>query len=108
MGAVTPMAELVPIKCPVCGAPIDIGATKCKYCETSFYHDVHHNAPDDIDVLYADGTPIAAMYCGKVVSPEIETQLKNGTIKENEVEERFGVTTEQFIEALSDFWRIVY
>lgn len=102
------MTELVPIKCPVCGAPIDRGATKCKYCETSYHHDVHHNTPDDIDVLYADGTPIVAMYRGKVVSPEIETQLKNGTIKENEVEERFGVTTEQFMEALSDFGRIIY
>lgn len=102
------MTELVPIKCPVCGAPIDRGMTKCKYCETSFYHNVHHNAPDDIDVLYADGTPIVAMYRGQVVSPEIETQLKNGTITENEVGKVFGVTTEQFIEALSDFGRMIY
>ena len=102
------MAELVPIKCPVCGAPIDRGMAKCKCCETSFYHNVHHNAPDDIDVLYADGTSIVAMYRGKVVSPEIETQLKNGTMTEKEVEEGFGVTTEQFIKALSDFGRIIY
>ena len=118
---------LIPLKCPVCGGPVDRGLTRCKYCETSFFQPVSKieeksefaNQPSDssllmvpldCNVIYSNNEPYVLEYRGKTF-PDlktiemIETSLRNGNMTPNEARQKLGLSIEEAIEAINNFER---
>ncbi len=51
------------INCPNCGAPIDIHAEKCAYCDTPYVFDDRRGT-----TLYANDKPICSVYESRPLS----------------------------------------
>lgn len=115
---------LIPLKCPVCGAPVDRGAFKCKYCETWYRkspRDVDDQVsnlqsavllPLDCNVVYADGEPYIFEYRGKTFPSlekinEIETAIREGFMTPNEARKEIGLSFEEATEAINNWARSV-
>lgn len=101
---------LIPLKCPVCGAPVDRGAFKCKYCET-WYRKSSRDV-DDCNAVYADGEPYILEYCGRTFPSlekinEIETAIREGFMTPNEARKEIGLSVEEATEAINNWARSI-